>query len=570
MAERAGGAALDARRRKAFDGLVSEGQAALARGDGAAACRAFEAALGIRESAASWEGLGRVRYLALDYAGAIAAHERAFVAWKREGDRLGVARVARTVAWLHLNVSGDWAVAHGWLARARSVLLEAPDNTSERGWAELFGAMYSSDHRTRERGFRAAIEIGRRAGEVSLEVDALAWLGVELVSTDRIDQGMALLDEALTAICSGEIDDIYVNEGAFCGMLFACERTHDVTRAEQWVRAGDEFARRRHLAAIGAYCRSYLGGILTMAGRWAEAEAALLESNRFFEHGYADRRAHGLIRLGDLRVRQGRLEEATQLLAGLDHHADAVRPLASLLLAMGETARARDLLEQTAGQVDLEAAVGVPVLALLVDVLLAEGSVSEAAIQADRLKALADEQSQGALRATASLAQARVMLVTGTGDARGLLLEARAGFARAQMPFEEARARMELARAVMTKLPDAALAEAEAALEAFERLEATQHADAAAALVRALGGRARTGPKRRAPLTRRESEVLTLLGHGLSNPEIAERLFITRKTAEHHVGQVLGKLSLRNRAEAAAYAARLTDEQIGEAHQGPA
>jgi DNA-binding NarL/FixJ family response regulator len=86
----------------------------------------------------------------------------------------------------------------------------------------------------------------------------------------------------------------------------------------------------------------------------------------------------------------------------------------------------------------------------------------------------------------------------------------------------------------------------------------------AAALLRSLGVHsARTGPKGLALLTKREAEVLALLGEGMSNRDIAGRLFLTPKTVEHHVGSVLAKLEVSNRAAAAIFAMR-------KAERGPA
>lgn len=127
--------------------------------------------------------------------------------------------------------------------------------------------------------------------------------------------------------------------------------------------------------------------------------------------------------------------------------------------------------------------------------------------------------------------------------------------------------------------PDAAhlatdhLAAARAAVH-LDRLDTARgHADEAArllahwpgrrqsaltALQRRLGRRADpAAPPGPEVLTRREREVLALVGDGLSNADVAERLYISPRTAAVHVSNILAKLGLASRTEAAAWWARL-------------
>ena len=70
-----------------------------------------------------------------------------------------------------------------------------------------------------------------------------------------------------------------------------------------------------------------------------------------------------------------------------------------------------------------------------------------------------------------------------------------------------------------------------------------------------------SGPGPLDVLTAREREILRLIAQGLSNPQIATRLFISSRTAEHHVGAILRKLGVQRRSEAAVFAATLDDRR---------
>jgi len=539
---------------------VEEGSAALRAGDAATARRAFESALAEVESGEVLEGLAEALYLGHEYAASSAHYERAYAAYRREGRSIAAGRAARTVAWITGNVFGQWAVQSGWWARARSMLEEAGEDGSGRGWLLIIRNFSEPDAQAREALLRDAVTIGRRFGDPDVEFEAMSFLGGVLLMTDRVEEGLVLFDEALAATCAGELRELATVDSIMCLFFWACELVNDVPRADQWMRAAAQLMRRRNVAA--AFCRAHYGGILTAAGRWSEAETELVEAARLCDRGMPERRGAAMIRLAELRIRQGRVEEAAQLLDGLQQHPDAVGALATLHLGRGETALARNLLERATARPDDrvppvgETAMAGPLLALLVDVLLEQGDLQAATRVAGRLDRMAGRQRGPYLRAAAAFAKGRICLAGGRGDAVACLHEALVGFARAQLPMELARTHLELARALAEPMPEVAVAEAAAALQEFERLQAARHADAAGALLRSLGAPIRTGPKGIGALTRRETEVLRLIGAGLSNPEIAERLYITRKTVETHVGNLLAKLGLRNRAEAAAYATR--------------
>jgi DNA-binding CsgD family transcriptional regulator len=259
------------------------------------------------------------------------------------------------------------------------------------------------------------------------------------------------------------------------------------------------------------------------------------------------------VRLADLRVRQGRLAEAAELLAGNEFDVRAVLPLARLHLARGEPEMAAAVLRRSLdGATVLQASA----LALLAQVHADCGRPAEAEEVGDRLRALAARNRLPHVGAFAEQAAAVVARPDGRTAVLPHLEAALVGFARAGLPWEAARARLAIAHEVCGAAPDVAVAEARAALAVLRRLGARQDADEAAALLRRLDTRPGAGPRAGGPLTERERDVLRLVVEGLSNQAIATRLFLSKRTVEHHVGSILAKLGVATRAEAMARVAR--------------
>jgi DNA-binding CsgD family transcriptional regulator len=269
-------------------------------------------------------------------------------------------------------------------------------------------------------------------------------------------------------------------------------------------------------------------------------------------------RTEALAKLAELRLVQGRLEEAARLLDSVEEHPATTFAVASLRLARHELAPAASILRRrlrTLGDESLESA---RLLELLTEVEIEQGAHEAAMAKARALAALGARLTCDVIVARGERALGRALVATAEPEAAAPHLErAFEAFGRLELPLEAGRTRLLLARAIATSEPTAAIAEARGALAGCELLGASRDADEAAAFLRTLGvSAARSGPRGMGRLTKREREVLALLGEGLSNRQIAERLFLTRKTVENHVASVLSKLDLSGRAEAAAYAVR--------------
>ncbi len=488
--------------------------------------------------------------------------ELAFKLFRDGGDLRSAARVAAEIAEVHNDLLGNPSAARGWISRGNR-LVERIGPCVERGYLELaLIACERPDVLALERSAAIALELAIEFGDSDLEVRALADSGLALVSQGRTRDGFQRLDEAMAAISAGEIDPVVAGK-SYCSMLSACDRAGDVQRAAEWSRIVMESMvepNGGNPRVLHTHCREAYGSVLCTIGRWDDGEAAILDAlgpNASRSEGH---RVEATARLAELRMLQNRAEEAASLLRPYEDRLSACGPLARLHVMQGELDLAAATITRGLGELNGDRLRESVLLSQLVEIQLARDDLQAAGDACDRLVENAAMSDTPTLQAMGSLALGRVAIARGEHEtALAALQAARDALADEERPVLCGTIRYETARVLaMQGDTAAAISEARAALAILERVGAVVDADRTAAFLRNLGSRTpargRQARDRVESLTSREREVLGLLREGLTNAEIGSRLFISAKTAEHHVGRVLTKLGVRSRAEAAAIA----------------
>ncbi|MFG2282192.1 AAA family ATPase [Streptomyces asoensis] len=432
-----------------------------------------------------------------------------------------------------------------------------------------------------------AVEYARMIGARETELDARQVLGVLMVDAGHIEAGLAELREVRERALAEDTPAVALN--AFVNLPAELEAVGRSREAVPVLEEGLAFARHHGPPDAQAWVWGNLSESLFSLGRWEEADRACAAAGRV-GLGASVRGWHAT-QLAELALSRGDLAEADRRLTAARHlygpHDDAPQnrlPLHRLAItlaaAQGRLADARAHVDRALGR-DLQPGTQRYAWPLL---LAAAGAESDARASntADPGRAAVLDLIRAAAKKLATIApvwhaherwvRAELLRAEGRMDPDDWA-ETVAAFECLERPYDLARTRLRLAESLLGRGGDDERERAAELLRLVRAVAAHLGARPLTEAVTLLGRRARLSPAPAetpvsAPtgppdplatlgLTGRERDVLRLVSAGRTNRQIAEVLFISPKTASVHVSNILSKLDVSGRGEAAAVAHRL-------------
>ncbi|MFJ8494195.1 AAA family ATPase [Streptomyces sp. NPDC094038] len=429
-----------------------------------------------------------------------------------------------------------------------------------------------------------AVEYARMVGAREIELNARVTLGTLMVDAGDVDDGIAELERVKDAALQEGV--AHVAGRAYTNLPSELESVGRSREAVPIQREGIAFARRYGLLDSEAWVWGNLSESLYALGQWDEAAEAA--AGALGSAASAKPRGAGALHLAHIALARGDTAEAARRLAVARAHYGTHDPMPQAQLpvariAIGVAAEEGRILD-TRAELDRALAAGFPPgthrygWPLLLAAATAEAdaralpAAAEGRAEAlDRLAEAARKLTTGAPLWQAYERWTRAELHRARGTATALVWsDVVTDFERLDRPYDLARVRRRLAQALLEEatgdderdratellrlagavsdhLGARPLAEAVALLAQRARLTLTPRAAARRAL----------DPAESLGLTSRERDVLRLVSVGRTNRQIAEELFISPKTASVHVSNILGKLGVAGRGEAAAVAHRL-------------
>lgn len=456
--------------------------------------------------------------------------------------------------WLGMNLFslGEAAQGGGWMARANRLIESCPE-CAEQGFLLVPKAlqhMREGDGKNAHKLFSRACKLGERFGNSDLVALGQLGRGQALILQKKVPEGTTLFDEAMVAVVSDEISPLVAGI-VYCAVIETCQEIYDLSRAQEWTSALSRWCDSHpDLVAYRGQCLVRRAEIMQLHGKWPEAITEVQRACELLSEPPGKTAAgEAYYRLGELYRLQGNYSDALEMFRLASKWGRVPQPgLALLQLKQGHGDVAKTAIRQQENE-KKDPIARSRLLPAYIEIMIAVEEFSDARQAADELSKIASEFRAAYLDAVACYALGSILLATEEIHAAlEKLRESWALFNDIEAAYESARARVQIGQTCrLLGDRDTADMEFEAARNIFKQLGA--HPD-----LEVLDAQSSQSIKDIYNLTPREQEVLQLLATGKTNKKIASKLFISERTVDRHVSNILSKLNVPSRSAATAFA----------------